>query len=91
MGQALSVLALAAVCAVLVVKIIIANRRAAQAKRKAEEERALRARGEAELRERVERVKKQRDPLELSKRAIADDPGRAAKTLSRMMRQDDGK
>ncbi len=88
MGQALTALALGVACAAIAVKIIAANRRAARTRQRAEEERALRAARESELRERVARAKKNRDPLELSRRAIQDDPGRAAKTLSRMMQQD---
>ncbi len=86
-GELLTIAALAAVCVVAGLKLFAANRRAAKANAHAKEEKARRREGEAALRERVERAKKNRDPLELSKRAIADDPARAAKTLSRMMRQ----
>ena len=87
MGRMLTVAALMLVCIVVAVKIVAANRRAALARRRAEEEKALREERENELRGRLERVKKQRDDLGLAKRAIEDDPARAAKTLGRMMRQ----
>lgn len=89
MGELLTIAALAAVCAVAGVKLLTANRRAARAADRAAGEKERRRAGEADLRARVEQVKKSRDPLELSKRAIADDPSRAAQTLSRMMRQND--
>lgn len=88
-GQLLTILALFAVCVFFGAKLFAANRRAAGAKERADGEKAVRARRESELRERVERVKRKMDPLELSKRAVEDDPARAAKTLSRMMRGHD--
>ncbi len=68
----------------LLFKLLAANREAGlRFQREAE----IRASRERELQERLERVKKKKDDLQLAKGAVEKDPERAGKVVTSMMKE----
>lgn len=88
MGQALTILLLAVVCAAALARFVRAGRRRRDAERRAAGA-ARRQAGEDELRRRLQRLKDGDDVLAKTRDAIAGDPKRAARTLSKMMQSKD--
>jgi uncharacterized protein YlxW (UPF0749 family) len=68
----------------LLFKLIAANREAGARFRREEE---LRERREVELQERLASVKKKKDDLELARSAVENDPARAGKVVSNMIKE----
>ncbi|MDR1745608.1 MAG: hypothetical protein LBS30_07645 [Planctomycetota bacterium] len=83
MGQILTLIFLLAAGLFVLFRLRGANRRAGDA---LEKEKKLRLEREQELLSRLERVREKKDDLEAARDAIAQDPRRAAKVVSKMMR-----
>lgn len=86
MGQLLTVLILLGFCLVFGIRLWRVNRRIAADRKKASQERADREERGRKLLTQLERVKKKHDELNAAKEAIADDPARAARVVSKMMK-----
>ena len=85
MGYLVTFLILLLACCYFGIVFWRANRRAARERRAAEEAAAKRRDQEKELLERLERIRKA-DDLGRAKRAVERDPARAARVVSKMMR-----
>ncbi len=68
----------------LLFKLLAANREAGARFRREEE---IRDQREKELQDRLASVKKKKDDIELARGAVANDPARASKVVSNMMKE----
>lgn len=87
MGQILTLAVLLAAAFVILLRLRGANRRARDASAAKDADAAKRKEKEREILDRLGRMREKKDDLESAKGAIQNDPVRAAKVVSKMMRE----